>query len=206
MGKTTFALRYVNGSQHKRVFVFDPENEFQQRFQIKDEKIARNIPDIYRLAETERITIFDPQIEYEGMNAEAFELFSEVVFALARDGLCPQKIQSLMITDELQKYVNHAYAPQSFRTILETGRRQMLDTLSLSRAPNRLHTGIREEFTELVLFRLDDENSLKFAEGVGADIEQVKTLNEHEFLYFNILRGGERRGQLQFVGKQDVRK
>lgn len=198
MGKTTFGIRYINGSPHKRVFIFDPEREFALRLQLKEEQIAYSIEDLYRKGETQRIIAYDSEIEFEGMRAEAFDVFCESIFGLARDGFCPAGINTLMVTDELQKYVNQSSAPQSFRTIVETGRRQMLDTLSLSRAPNRLHAGVREEFTELVMFRLDDENSLKFAEGVGANTALVQTLPEHEFLYFNIVRGGERRGKVEF--------
>jgi hypothetical protein len=201
MGKTTFGLRYVNGSPHHRVFVFDPEQEFAARFQVPDEQIARSIESVFEIAERRRIVVYDPQVEYPGQNAEAFDEFCQVVFEIARDGFCPRGIASLMVTDELQKYVNNVFAPQSFRTILETGRRQMLDTFSMSRSPNRLHPGIREEFTELVLFRLDDENSLKFAQGVGADVAQVQALNPHEYLYYNVLFGGTRRGKLEFARK-----
>lgn len=198
MGKTTFGIRYMNGCGHKRIFIFDPEQEFALRLQLPPQQIARSIADLYTMGETHRIISYDSEIEFEGMRAEAFDEFCAAVFGLARDGFCPQGIGTLMVTDELQKYVNGQFAPQSFRTIVETGRRQMLDTLSLSRAPNRLHTGIREEFTELVMFRLDDENSLKFAEGIGVNTSEVKALPEHEFLYFNITRGGERRGRVEF--------
>lgn len=201
MGKTSFALRYINGGPHHRVFIFDPEQEFAARLKLPEEQIARSMADVYRIAETHRIISYDPVLDYPGENDRAFDEFCQVVFALARDGFCPRSMNTLLVTDELQKYVNHASAPQSFRVILETGRRQMLDTMSLSRAPNRLHTGIREEFTELVMFRLDDVNSLKFAEGIGADTAQVSALQEHEFLYFNVLRGGERRGKVEFSRK-----
>lgn len=203
MGKNSAALRYINASHHARVFIFDPEEEFGQRLfgDRRAMSTATTWEGIVALTENRRIIIFDPSYLFPGETADGFAWFSGQIFDLARDGLAPRGIGSLLVTDEIQKYVNHSYAPPEFKTVLETGRRQMLDTLSISRAPNRINTSVREEITELLLFRLDDSNSLKFAEGVGANVDTVQTLAEHEYLYYNVVRGREGRGKIEFQKK-----
>lgn len=204
MGKTSFALRYIHGSKHNRIAIFDHQSEFASRLEIPPEKVAVDSMGFIRLLETERVVPFDFSVNWPGYKEEAFVYFCDLVYDVAKFGLEPKGLDCLFICDELQQFVNAAQSPVEFKQILETGRRFNLDSLTLSRAPNRLNTSTREEFTELILFRLDDINSLKFAEGVGANVAEVQSLSPHEFLYYNVIRGGERRGKVEFREKSRV--
>lgn len=199
MGKTTFALRYILGSQHARVFIFDHQGEFAARLGIDIEDTASTLEKFFELAEVNRIVPFD--FTLSGYDKEtAFAMFCDAVFDTAeaiesgkKNGAC------LFVCDELQQFVSSQNCPPEFKRIVETGRRYNLDTLSLSQRPNAVNAAIREQFTEMVLFRLQDENSLKFASAIGADTEAVMQLQPHHFLYYNVINGGERSGEVQFV-------
>lgn len=202
MGKTSLAIDLIRGTPEDRVFIFDPDDEFSTRMGIK--RTAVTWEEFYEFAETDRIVCFDPSHSYGGYAVEGFEDFCDVVFKIARDGLSPKNLDSVVVTDEVQKYVNAQYAPPSFKNILETGRKSGLSSISLSRAPNRVNVSIREEFTELCLFRLDDENSLKFVAGLGVDTDIVRTLPEHHYLYVNVLKGTSRVCSLPFAKNSPV--
>jgi hypothetical protein len=199
MGKTTFALRYILGSPHTRVFIFDHQGEFASRLSIAEVDTAATVERFYELAETHRIVPFD--FVGTGLDkADAFAVFCDAAFEVAKaieEG--GHKGPCLFVCDELQQFVSAQNCPIEFKQIVETGRRWNFDTLSLSQRPNAVNAAIREQFTEMVLFRLQDENSLKFAGAIGADVEEVMRLPPHHFLYYNVINGGERKGEVQFV-------
>lgn len=196
MGKTTYALRYMAGSHHAKVFVFDHQGEVAARLNLpaafSEDDIAAQID------APGRFVIFDPSARWGGQFQDAFDWFCSVVYAVAAERLVRVKAGSLFVCDEVQKFVSQAYCPVEFKNIVETGRRQMLDTLSLSQRPNAVNASIREQWTELILFRLNDENSLKFAEGCGFDVARVQELPKHRFLYCNTITGEEREGEIRF--------
>lgn len=204
MGKTTLSERFIKGSTHDRVVIFDHQDEFAARLGIPSEQVAYDENSFIRLLEENRIVPFDFEPMFPGGKQQAFEWFCGFVFDVCKIGLQPLGKECLIVCDELQQFVNKHTSPMEFKQILETGRRYGLDSLSLSRAPNRVNDATREEFTEIFLFRLNDDNSLNFVEGMGADVEQVRALNEHEYLYFNVMSGRERKDKLQFAGKRSV--
>lgn len=206
MGKTTWAIRYIHGSQHDRVFIFDHQNEFAHRLEIEAEKVAHNTEEFLRLAEVQRVVCFDFTENFPGLKRECFASFCELVFQTAQE-LEHQGKECLFVCDELQQFVTGTQiesVPSEFRQILETGRRRGLDSLSLSRAPNRVNVAVREEFTELIMFKLNDKKSLQFATDIGADTDAVSRLNPHEYLYYNIITGREAGAKLEFHGKKSL--
>lgn len=206
MGKTSWAMRFIQGSPHERVFIFDHQNEFSHRFGIAENKIAHTSEEFLRLAETERVVCFDFTLFFPGDKRDCFAAFCDLVFDSAGE-ITKTGRETLFVCDELQQFVTGTQiesAPEQFRQILETGRRRGLDSLSLSRAPNRVNVAIREEFTELILFRLNDEQSLKFAREVGADVGLVSKLPKHHYLYYNVMTGRENRLELVFRGRGEM--
>jgi DNA helicase HerA-like ATPase len=197
MGKTTFALRYILGSPQTRVFIFDHQGEFAVRLGIEEKDTATNLERFFELAEVNRIVPFDFTVS--GADKEsAFAAFCDAAFDTA-EALESSGHSSLFVCDELQQFVSAQNCPPEFKRIVETGRRYNLDTLSLSQRPNAVNAAIREQFTEMILFRLQDENSLKFATAIGADTDAVMRLPPHHFLYYNVINGGERAGEVSFV-------
>lgn len=203
MGKTTWALEYMKGAPHDRIAIYDHQDEFAFRMGAK---IATTIEEFLTLMESERVVCFQFGKNYAGYKREMFAEFCDVVFDTA-EVLNRKGLECLFVCDELQQFVTGTQiesAPAEFRQILETGRRRGLDSLSLSRAPNRVNVAIREEFTELILFKLNDEQSLKFARDVGADTDAVAALPPHHYLYYNIISGREAGLKLEFKGKKTV--
>jgi hypothetical protein len=197
MGKTTFALRYVLGSPQTRVFIFDHQGEFATRLGISEKDTATDLTKFFELAEVNRIVPFDFTVS--GADKEtAFAAFCDAVFDAA-SALEMAGHSCLFVCDEIQQFVSSQNCPAEFKRIVETGRRYNLDTLTLSQRPNAVNAAIREQFTEMILFRLQDENSLKFATAIGADTDSVMRLPPHHFLYYNVITGGERSGEVSFV-------
>jgi len=198
MGKTSYACRYINGSSHDRVAIFDHQGEFASRLGLSREQVATDYDQFFTALETYRVVAFDFTKHYGGQMEAAFEEFCEQCFSLARRALEPAGLELLCVCDELQRFCTPTNCPPAFKNNVEVGRRYNLDTLSMSQRPNAITAAIREQFTELVLFRLQDENSLKFAAGIGVDVERVKNLPPHEFLFIQTVRGDERPGKIKF--------
>jgi hypothetical protein len=191
MGKTTYGERYLIGAHHKRVFIFDHQGEFAERLHVLP--IFR-FEDIRRRGETETILCYDYSREARGQLLEAFDAFCTEVFDICEFHLEPRGFDGLIVCDEIQKCIGDQSPPQSVKNIVQTGRRFGVDSLFLSQQPNRIHNEMREQVTELVLFSLQDENSLKFAKNMGKNVEEVQALKEHEYLWYNLHTGEERRG------------
>lgn len=198
MGKTTYALRYVQGSHHDRVFVFDHQGEFRVRFNARPEQVAIDGTSFLAAAEKYRMVFFDPAVNFGGTFAEVFAEFCGMVQEVCMDHFEPAGMQCLFVCDEVQKFCKIGSVPPQFKSILETGRRNNLDTLCLSQRPNKIDSDIREQWTEIVFFRLTDRNTLKFIEDCGAGQSEVCGLAPHEFLFFQTEKSEERRGVLEF--------
>lgn len=196
MGKSTYGLRYIIASHHDRIFIFDHQSEYSLRLKLEP---VYTFEEMRKKAATDRIVIFDFTLNYPGQLAESFDEFNNEVFDMARNYLEPQNIETLYVCDELGKIVPVQDAPMSLKTIYQTGRRYKLDSLTLSQQPNRLHNEVREQITELTLFRLDDENSLKFVKNMGKDTEIIKELEPLHYRWYNCLTGEERKSEIKYT-------
>lgn len=202
MGKTSLGIRYINGSPHDRVFIFDHrDDEFAMRMNIGRRQVACDPDEVIELAQTQRVVPFDFTRDYAGQKEAAFVDFCDVVYELAGELEEKLHLQTLFVCDEIQHFVNQHSVPQSFKLIVETGRKRNLDTMLLSQRPNKINGDIREQLTELFLFRLTDDASLKFAAENGASEETVKKLEPLEYLYFNLMTGREKTDKIQFARK-----
>lgn len=188
-GKTSYAERYIAGSHHGKVFIFDWQNEFAPRLGLEFKNDMAELWDA-----PERIVCYDPHAQFPGQMAEAFALFCNGVFHEAGN----QSLDSLLVVDELQRIIPVQDPPHELRTVLQTGRRQGLDTLILSQQPNRLHNEVREQFTEIVFFRMDDRRSLEFVEDRGADESLVANLPPLHYLWLNTQTRETRQGSIRF--------
>ncbi len=196
MGKSTYGLRNIIGTHHDRIFIFDHQSEYSMRLKIAP---CYTFEDMRKKASTDRIVIFDFTQNFPGELEESFEVFCDEVFDMARNFLEPQNIETLFVVDELQKIIPTEKAPKSLKNIYQTGRRFKLDSMTLSQQPNRLHNEVREQITELVLFRLDDMNSLKFVVNMGKDVEPVKALQPLHYIWYNTVTGEERNSVLKYT-------
>jgi hypothetical protein len=189
MGKTTYGERYMVGSFHDRVFIYDHQGEFAQRLNLLP---VYSITELRLRAQRERYLAFDFSKLHPGQLEECFDAFCEEVFRMASENLEPQNVHSLFVTDEVQKIVPLSNLPRPLKNIYQTGRRSLLDTLTLTQAPNELHNNVRVQITEAAMFKLTDENAVKFIKTMGWDTDSIMQLNKLEYNWYNRITGETR--------------
>jgi hypothetical protein len=190
-GKTSYAERYIAASHHGRVFIYDWQDEFFRRLNVP--RFGLGLYD-YRDGNMPRIVCIDPYETHASDLGGGFQEFCNLCFYEAGKS----DLDSLLVVDELQRLIPIADPPDELRNCYQTGRRQGLDTLVMSQQPNRLHNEIREQFTEIVFFRLNDRRSLDFVEERGADPALVSSLPPLHYLWLDTGTGETRQGNIRF--------
>lgn len=194
-GKTSYAERYIIGSHHARVFIYDHQGEFQERLNLFP---VRTFEELEIRLPAERILCFDYSYNYPGQLEYCFEIFCAQCFSIAKDYMTPMNKESLFVCDEVQKTMTTAQLPQDFKNILQTGRRFNLDSLSMSQQPNELHNSLRNQVTEFVAYRLQDARALKWVDEAGIDIAVVSKLPDLSYLWKNMQTGEERVAKIDY--------
>lgn len=192
-GKTTAAIRYILGSHHARIAVADHEGEFAHRLNVP---LNLSWETFYDALQVQRICCFDITEISPGFSNETFDLFCQSVLELNKDVFEPKGMETLLVIDEVQKYTTSHKVPEHFKACLETGRKWNLDTLSLSQRPNGIHGDIREQFTEVFIFRMNDPLSHEFGEYFGIAGADQSALKDGEFIHLNRKTGTRRAGSL----------
>jgi hypothetical protein len=187
-GKSTFYTRYLLNAPQQFKFVYDHEGEFGYRNGLPTAKQ----PDELLAAVEKKWVIFDPVEMFPGRTLEGFEFFTEWTFNLS------EKLPGtkLFACDELQTIVDVHDTPPGLRLILETGRRQGIDTILVTQQPNIVHNRIRNQLTEVVAFSQVDENAVKFLESLGFDGEEIRQLSPGKFVLFDLRRRRWQRGDV----------
>jgi hypothetical protein len=197
-GKTSYAERYIIGSHHDRVFIYDHQGEFQQRLHLFP---CYDIDEMLLRAGKERILCFDYSAAYPGQLEECFELFCAEIFEFHKNYMVPQKREGLLVCDEIQKCTSPNNMPQPWKDIVQTGRRFNLDSFALSQQPNEIHNSHRNQITEFICYRLQEERALKWVSEAGVDVERVKKLPDLHYLWQNMQTGEAREGRIDYPKK-----
>lgn len=195
-GKSTYNLRYLIASHHDRVFIYDHQGEYCERLHLLP------VYDFHSLRErtkTERLLAFDYSKNYSGEMEQCFDLFCDEVFSMCKNHLEPQGVECLFVCDEVQKVTTTSDCPKPLKNIVQTGRRFNLDTALMSQQPNRIHNELREQVTELVMFNLIDENSLKFVKKMGLDEMPIMKLPELHYIWYDLKRGTTRNSSIKYT-------
>lgn len=192
-GKTTCAIRYLLPSHHQRVVIADHEGEFAERLAVP---LNLNWPDFFRALETQRVICLDITEISPGETVETFNRLAAEILDLNKTVFEPKGMETLLVIDEVQKYTTAHSVPVDFKNCLETGRKWNLDTLSLSQRPNGINTALREQFTEVFFFRMQDKNSHEFGEYFGISADEQDGLSDGHFIYLNTKSGQRRPGRL----------
>jgi len=192
-GKTTGAIRYILPSHHGRVVIADHEGEFAHRLRVP---LSQTWEEVWAALETQRVVCCDiTELSPDGTEA-AFDQLSAEILDLAKTTFEPRNIEVLLVMDEVQKYVTVHDMPPHFKNCLETGRKWGLDTLSISQRPNAMNGAMKEQFTEMFFFRLQDPNSQKFGDYFGLSREEQTELRDGEYWYMNMKTGGRKKDSL----------
>lgn len=188
-GKSTYWLKFIRNSGYAKYFIYDHELEFHLRTgipavqSITEEAIREN-----------QFLVYDPAREWPGSAPDGFNYFSELVYRVCQQ--FPGK--KLFACDELQKLLGTDTVSPEFSTLIETGRREEIDTAFVSQQPNLIHNRIRNQLTEVVTFAQVDRRAIQFLEDVGYQETEVRGLQELEFISLDLMTMSQRKGQIQF--------
>jgi hypothetical protein len=187
-GKSTFTLRNLVNAPLDLRFIFDPESEYSQRLQMP---AARTLYEL-SVQLCQGWVIFDPHTLFAGKLEEAFAFFCNFAFQLSED--IPGR--KLLVVDEAWRYVSTRKQPDELANCVQSGRKRGLESMFNTQMPNLLYSAIRNECTELVCFRLEDDNALDFAKQKGMDVEEIRRLPDLHFVARNLKTRGELRGEI----------
>jgi hypothetical protein len=191
-GKTTFALSYLLGSiRHRSIIVYDWQSEIAGRLNLP--AVPLDAGAVFDALSEFRIVCIDPQ----HTETRAAEGLREVCL-LARTWAKEQDTPTLLAVDELHRLQNTGATglPDEYIDVLEFGRRDRLDLVIVSQAPNLLHNRVKNQLTELVAFRLVDKRAAEWLTPFGLDYETQLTLERGQFRYCNIETGENRMGRV----------
>jgi hypothetical protein len=176
-GKSEYFIRYIESvaSQYSTVFIFDHEGEFAARTGWPS---ARSQED---LEQDRHIQVFDPIDLYPGDKETAFEFYCDYVFAYAQSQEDQGK-QFLFACDELQKIGGTDVLPQDLSCLVETGRRYCIDTVFIAQQPNLVHNRLRNQVTEVVTFRHNENRAIDWLVQYGFDEDRIRELGSGDFV------------------------
>jgi DNA helicase HerA-like ATPase len=171
-----------------QLFVFDPEGELGPKLGALTFGDPKSL-----LAQLGRgPLIFDPSLSVIRDNREAFHWFSDFAFSVAEK--TPGR--KIFVVDEAQMWLPSGKPlPVPAAQIFDRGRRYGLDVAIVSQAPQRIHVDARNQFTELVCFRLGDPTSRRWALDFGLSFDPAE-LRPGEYVSRNLASGGELRGRV----------
>ena len=193
-GKTTYLERYIVGSHHQRVFIFDHQGELGERLGIQ---ASMTLASAYEQSAKNRFIAYDFSDEAPADKEGAFEAFATYVFEFAKLN-APRGVETLFVCDEVQQLLTQWEIPTPLKAILETGRRRRLDGLFGMQQFNAVHNVMRNQVTEIVALTQTDETALKFLDSQGFDPEQVRSLPQLHYVWKKCITGEFREGQIKY--------
>lgn len=173
-GKTTYTLRYITTAESECVFIFDAEGEFAERLALNPALTPAGID----LAIPTGWVCFDPHTMFPGDLENALEFFCKVVLEFSKE----HGGRKFFVVDELGQYISGSKIPKPLKTIVQTGRRYGIDCVFMGQQPNELHNTVRTQLSEVVCFRLCDDNALEFPIKRGFKENELRNLPDHHWI------------------------
>ena len=191
-GKSTYFTRYVLNSFHtsyESILVFDHQGEMSYRLQIEPANTIEDLAEQYYRG----LVVFDPAILFPGQTFEAWNFFAEWTFERSKQ--CPQ-VKRLLAVDELQMFSSTADFSDELAQVIETGRKYSLDFLGITQQLNLVHNRLRNQMTELVVFRHEDKLILDALEEKGFNNDDIRSLAVGEYIDRHLLTGQISKGNV----------
>lgn len=161
--------------RYQRVCVFDHEVEFSSRTGVvpcrSADDLRKNLP----------VECFDYAELYPGDKESALEFHADWVFS-RNQAAADNPPVTLWCCDEMQKILGTDLIPPDVACVIETGRRYRIDTVLVTQQPNLLHNRFRNQATEVVTFRQNDQRAIQWLEDWGFSEEQIRGLGPGEYL------------------------
>jgi hypothetical protein len=191
-GKSTYFCKFLANSRYTRKFIFDHQGEMSQRLGVQSCIDAQELDAALTAENPPPYIIFDPSLMFEGDLPGAFDFFCDFVFLYSKQDPFELKLFAI---DELQDIVSTDVCNVYLAKVLETGRRYGLDWISVQQGLNCVHNRIRNQMTEVVIFRTTDQAPLK-ALPLGIDVESVVGQSDGQYTLFLKRTGQIRTGKI----------
>lgn len=188
-GKSTFASQYLVNTKAALKLVFDHELEFASRSRLP---VARTPEELADQVKTGWV-LFDPASMFPGRSDDSLAFFMDWSMSVS-DSVPGRKV---LFVDELQLFVDCHKWPEDLARVVQTGRRYELDLLICSQQVNELHNRLRQQLTEIVTFRQQEDLALAWLQKAGPlDVETIRALQPGEYLSWVRLSGQVNSGKI----------
>lgn len=189
-GKTTFCLRYLVARRDfsARFLFSEPKRDLKERLGIPDAETVEEL----EMSLDDGFSIFYPGTMFPGNWSAGLDWFS--AWSYAKAAAMPGR--KVLFVDEVWRYCNPHTLPAGLARWIQDGRSFGCETVFATQRPNRLNEAITNETTEFVGFKLQGANALARAKDLGADPDELRTLQPGAFVAINCETGGELRARL----------
>lgn len=169
-GKTTHFISLFCAKRARWKFVFDPEREISRKLKLP---ICIDVPGMERRCAQGIPVCFDPDPLFRN-HEEGLDFFCTWVWSVASS---LQGVK-LFACDEIQDFTANGRGgiPDSFKRIMQKGRRQEIDVLLIAQSLGEAHDKIRAQLSHVITFRHTDTTPLDWLQDSGFDREAVKQL------------------------------
>ena len=192
-GKTSFLLRYLVGAPAEKILVYDWQGELAERLTLPP--VALTTAAMLEHADRHRVTLVDPTLTRTNA-VDGLAHFCQ--FCRAYAGTLEAPATLLLIVDELHRLTDTGAngLPPEFLDCLEFGRRDGIDAVMISQAPNLLHNRIRGQVTEVVAFQLLDQRAHVWLEPLGFDVADLRALPAGRYVWRSLRSGDTKPGRI----------
>lgn len=178
-GKTTLWLRMLRDWPARWKWVFDSDREAAGKLGWP---VGTAVNQLEWSGTQVRPLAWDSHAMFPGERERGFSFFCSWVMAFV--SLRGEKDRplvngpKLVAVDELQNFTmpGKGGVPQSFRVMLDAGRREEVDLLLVSQALNEVHQAVRRQLTDIYSFQHRDPLALEWLAARGLDPAQVVAL------------------------------
>ena len=170
-GKSEYFIRYIQAvaPEYRHVFIFDFEAEFSHRAGWQ------SVRTVEELNNPQHIQAYDYCEMYPGDLPTAFEFYCDYVFSIAKS-YNGENGSILFCSDELQKIeIGTTQIPHDLTCLVETGRRYKVDTIFIAQQCNLVHNRLRNQVTEVVTFRHNDDRAIEWLVSYGFNEEMIRS-------------------------------
>lgn len=192
IGKTTDFVKRLRKEKSGWIFIFDHKREFSQK--LGGLPVCCTLEQLCVATQKGGTICFDHQVLYPGDRTAGAMFFAEFVYSVAGH----LRGRKILVIDELQEVAGPDDQPFELIKCLDDGRSLKIDFLGIAQSPNGIHNKIRNQLTEMFVFRQSDENAIKHLKQNGFDENEVRGLQPGQWLWKNLNTGNFANGGKAF--------
>jgi hypothetical protein len=200
IGKSTDFVRRLRKEKAKYIFIFDHKREFSQKLGLP---VVETLPQLAVATSRGGFILFNHQFLFPGDRAAGWRFFCNFVYTVS-ENLHGRKI---LVGDELQQVAGPDDDCEDFIMCMDDGRSFKIDFMGIAQSSNGVHNLVRNQLTEMFVFRQSDDNAIKHLKQNGFDESKVRNLRPGEWLWRNLntgsATGGGRAFQIHSTGNPD---